>query len=694
MQKISLYIQDTLMDMFGDESISFTDTIKNIKDVNKIFTEFTKTFSLPASKINNRIFKHFYNYDIIDGYDGRVRIPAEIQVNHLSYRKGYIKLEGVSLKDNKAHTYRVTFFGNTVSLKEKFGEDKLQSLDWLDNFNVNATGDTLLFNSPMIRDYLQFNKNVLLDGVTYSNPVQVPLLTHSQRLFYDSTLGHVHDDQYSGNLHYDGAIAHTHGVKWNELKYALKIPIIIKGIEERYGLTFSTDFFNSSNDSYEELYMWLHRAKGKVTSGGQTTQYTYTVNDWGASGQDGSSMTASGALVIDNDVNMIDPYMSISLTPVDNSIEYSFTVLFGGVAQYTSEVGSGLQSHAFDPAPRGVPVTLILTVFQAMTFTSIKWTVTGDIQGDGPFTDIYNATSVIIPEQFEFSITQQMPEMKVLDFLTSIFKMFNLVAYVEDDIIVVKTLDSFYAGGGSYDITQYLDVTSSEVDAALPFREVIYGYEGTDSYLAAVHSQLEGSEWGQEKFSNNVATVFSGELYNYTIPFEHMKFERLVNLQDGGITNIQWGYCVDDNQESYIGKPILFYMYRQLANYSFVTEVDENNVATAHVQNDYNWIPCNSNRSAGIFSVQPSLNFFPEVDEWQRTNNNNTLFANYHQTYISEVFNKSRRISKFTAYLPLRILLNYNLADRFVVGGRSYKINSITTNLQNGESKLELLNEV
>ena len=47
-----------------------------------------------------------------------------------------------------------------------------------------------------------------------------------------------------------------------------------------------------------------------------------------------------------------------------------------------------------------------------------------------------------------------------------------------------------------------------------------------------------------------------------------------------------------------------------------------------------------------------------------------------------------------TAYLPLKILLNYNLSDSFIVGGTSYKINSITTNLENGKSELELLNEV
>ena len=67
---------------------------------------------------------------------------------------------------------------------------------------------------------------------------------------------------------------------------------------------------------------------------------------------------------------------------------------------------------------------------------------------------------------FNFVITQQIPKMKVLDFLTSIFKMFNLVAYVEGGIMVVKTLDTFYANPSTdspYDITKYIDVNSSKV---------------------------------------------------------------------------------------------------------------------------------------------------------------------------------------------------------------------------------------
>ena len=95
------------------------------------------------------------------------------------------------------------------------------------------------------------------------------------------------------------------------------------------------------------------------------------------------------------------------------------------------------------------------------------------------------------------------------------------------------------------------------------------------------------------------------------------------------------------------------------------------------------------------FEDQPSLNFYPEFDEWEGTEKNgNTLFNNYHRQYMSSIFNKSNRLTKVSAYLPMKILLNYSLADRFYISGKSYKINSIETNLQTGKSDMELLNDI
>jgi hypothetical protein len=90
-----------------------------------------------------------------------------------------------------------------------------------------------------------------------------------------------------------------------------------------------------------------------------------------------------------------------------------------------------------------------------------------------------------------------------------------------------------------------------------------------------------------------------------------------------------------------------------------------------------------------------NINFKDEKNEYTGDNTfTGTLFKNYYETYIENVFNTKNRITKVKAYLPLRILLNFTLADRFDINGKRYKINSIETNLATGESNIELLNEL
>ena len=55
MLNLQLYIEGTEVELFKDESVSLTQTLQNVKDISKIFTDFTKTFNVPASKENNTL---------------------------------------------------------------------------------------------------------------------------------------------------------------------------------------------------------------------------------------------------------------------------------------------------------------------------------------------------------------------------------------------------------------------------------------------------------------------------------------------------------------------------------------------------------------------------------------------------------------------------------------------------------------
>ena len=137
--RLNLFIADeggtlTEVEMFKDESVTLTQTLQNIKDISKVFTDFSKTFSVPASKNNNKLFQHFYRYEI-DGFTSRQKKEAQLYLNHQLFKKGKVKLETVKLIGNKPHTYNLTFFGEAINMKDFFGEDLIGSLSYLSNFS-------------------------------------------------------------------------------------------------------------------------------------------------------------------------------------------------------------------------------------------------------------------------------------------------------------------------------------------------------------------------------------------------------------------------------------------------------------------------------------------------------------------------------------------------------------------------------
>ena len=485
MQNIQLYIEGERVDMFKDETVSITDTIQNVKDIGKIFTAFSRTFSLPASKTNNKIFKHYYNFDIVDGFDARIKKDSYIELNSLPFKDGKIKLEGVDLKDNKPHTYRITFFGSTVTLKDLLGDDKLQSLDLTDYDQE--------YSFTAVRSALTFDPT--------TNDVVVPLISHTKRLFYDSGS---HTDDGQGNLYYDtGHTQDLHGVLWSDLKYAIRIDKIIQAIGVKYGLTFSDDFFNSSNEHYYNLFLWLHRKKGDVENLSGVNQSI--VDGWlGTIGSPDATLTQMVSATTMRVTGDPTRYLGYSLTFTSTTTSnYKISLQKDGVEVYnTGTVTQGVTMNQNDFNLEQGDYTAYVESDDDISFSEVEWDILYNLGGGSQATSnyptgIYNHTST-----FDFSISQQIPEMKTLDFLTGIFKTFNLTAYVDklNGNIIVKTLDDFYSDGGVYDITKYVDNSKGSVNIALPFREINFEHEDTKTFLASKHNQLFGKVWGKESY--------------------------------------------------------------------------------------------------------------------------------------------------------------------------------------------------
>ena len=221
MINLQLYVDNQLVEMFEDESITLTQTIQDVKQIDKVFSDFSKTFNVPASETNNKIFQHFYNFEILNGFDARKLVDSELYLNYRLFKKGEIKLEGTTLKINKPHTYKLTFFGNTVNLKDKLGDSNLSNLPTLTELEFEYTDTN-------IKGLLNTATSKTMDGVVFPEVLLVPLITHTKRLIYDSGSSSANTETLA-NLSYTAG--QNKGLEFDQLKPAIRVHAIIKAIE-------------------------------------------------------------------------------------------------------------------------------------------------------------------------------------------------------------------------------------------------------------------------------------------------------------------------------------------------------------------------------------------------------------------------------------------------------------------------------
>tara|TARA_R110001583_G_scaffold42635_2_gene135534 strand:+ start:5955 stop:8165 length:2211 start_codon:yes stop_codon:yes gene_type:complete len=734
MQKLILYIQPQLrnttteqdfvrVDLMEEELISLTQVIQDVSDIEKLFTDYSKTFNLPASKTNNKIFKHWYNPDV-EGFDANVFCESRIELNHLHFRFGKIQLNEVVMKFGEPSMYKVTFFGNTVSFKDKINDDQLSDLVWLNNFNHDADAD-------YVKAALEFGKDVTVDSVSYSNAIIYPLIAHSQSYIYDGT-GNTNNGL---NISTQSTHHQQRGVVPEDLKPAIPVKNILKAIEEQYSITFKTgEFFDST--AMNNLYLWLHRAKGRITGDlvteltgtsfvCQTTancvHYNGTAYDSVQFSQGDYVFTQRFSESGNPPTPMEEGFkFTVNINPASNTIPYTIEIVDSLTDSIVATASNllGAQNHSIGYG-FGQSNTLALNESRrlfarvrsvdALTFSaslSIEHSFYDPDTQNRDFGLIanYNSQSSSIVTSATIIITEQVPKLSIKDFLNGLFRAFNLTAYVDFlGHVVVKTLDNYYAGGDSFDITEYIKTDQHTVGEALPFSNVDLEYSEPKSILAQTFLSMNNRRYGE---LNYIGDASKKSEYKITLPFEHMLYERLEDKTSGALTLIQNGSFLDDDLNPSIGQPLLFYgveitgIYSTPINFLYSTRPETYGAlcpnGTNYTLNNY-WMPHNANE-LGTSTTAPTynLNFGSEIDSYQLTDyggNNNSLFQTYYDNYITRVFNKKTRIFKFNAILPLKVLLNITLDDLIVVGTRAYTINKMSTKLQSGETDFELLNE-
>ena len=666
MYKVELYIDGQRADLFQNENIEINLSVQNIKDISKVFGDFTQSFTIPASVQNNKIFKHYYNVDISGSFNASVRVDAFIEVNHNLFRAGVLELESVQVKQGQPYAYSVGFFSNVTSLKDKFGEDNLTDLD------LSAYDHT----------YNDTNIEAGLDGYVSgtSNSIIYPLISPVANWIYDSTSS----DPLPNNIWYHNGQP-KQGVFYYDLKPAIKLQKILDAIESKYSITFNSDFFDSAD--FGKLFMWCHRRAGymfKDQEVGATSELIELVSGGGTPFDDTLHrfpVTASA-----------NPALIAYTCTATASTEYRIDVYINDI-RFSSTKHTGNVSNIYVVLPTlSVGDYVDMRLAPSGDGQAVTVGVTANWYADTGAVTLLVATSITtaMTTAGVVTLSDQMPEQKISDFIGSLVRAFNLVIVpTGNGQYDIEPLDDWYAEGTTREITEYVDTEEVNINKPQLYRRISYKYNETEAILGEQYRLQNDIGYGDLRAD----FTFDGEEFDVEVGFDNMLFERLDNLNNG-ITEINVGKSITRELEPYIGQPFIFYAAGVITitdtnTFGYVSMTD----TEVEVEKEEFWLVSNVNATTAT-NVTKTLNFGTEVDPYLLQGFSQGLYNTYWKDYITDLYDTQRRVFKYKAQLPLGVMLALKINDKLTIGERNYIINQLKLNLTTGEAEMELLNDV
>jgi hypothetical protein len=715
MNKVDIYINGFRLDIFDDEEISINLSVQNVQDISKVFTDFTQGFTIPASPRNNEILQHYYNANITESiittetggspvwnsigitwntfntawnagatstsvantFDGRLRQEARIEINSLPFRTGVIEVENVQLKGTEPYAYTLTFYGDVVTLVDLFGEDYLYDVDFAE-FNHEYT-DTVVFNKLTTNDDT---------GLFY------PLCSPVKNWFYQSGSGGAANNE-NNIAHHSGGVGQR-GIRYYELKPALKVQSILNAIAAQYGITFTGSFLSAT--PFVDLSLWLHRFEGYLFSGGNDIEYQL-INMNRNTGSGSQFNLTTDTWNVPAGLSAGRPY-SLSITIQNASEKYELTAFSNGIQIGTILVNAHpstsvttLMQPVF--AADGAPVQLFIRPQQAtaMTYQCTDYTATNLLTSVVNFS-VDQTTSASY--SFQVIVQDIMPEIKVKDFLAGILKMYNMVIVpTTSTSFLLQPLQDWYAAGTDQNYQTYLDITEYVVNRPPLYREIEFKYQETEQILGFQYLQTNNVGFGD---LNNTFS-FDGDEFLIEVPFECPLFERLTDQANGVLTNVLVYKSItsEANEDGifnpYLGAPVLFYGY--FDNY----DLEETNPLTfvnadgSHEQVNIAWYANTSNRYSSAADSH-SICFGADIDPYHLQSVNQSLYFNEYSDYITDLYAKSRRLYNVEAVLPIGKIITLNLQNAIIWNNTKYLINNVSLNMTTGKASFELLNVV
>tara|TARA_R110000744_G_scaffold1313_2_gene4647 strand:- start:194 stop:2614 length:2421 start_codon:yes stop_codon:yes gene_type:complete len=676
----TLYIQGSKLDQQKDESVEINSSVLDISDITRNTGDYTKTFTVPASKSNNKIFKHWYDANIDNSFDARIKVDGEIHLDGILFKIGRFRLTKVNVKKNKPESYTINFFGNLVNLKDTIGKDELKDLD-LSYFNHS-------YNSDKVKQGLgTTGVTSNLNGNTISNRDIIYNLLAKKQYYIDTSTPNTADEK-TRNISFLGG--DDTGVVWNDLRPSIRILKVIEAIENKYNsddyenpVVFSRDFFGTTE--FNELYMWLNPSENKEP-GGDSQIINWDGGDFDYINQ------ATGIGSYPLPANLGKVAFNITITPEAGYQDIDYVLKLYINEQVLSEVsvsGSLNRRDYYNSSDENVLAYYTITCGQKFRFTaSLQQRIYSFITLQPPSN---TTTASVQTIESNFIVSEEVPKISILDFLKGLFNMFKLVLIPQDDgTLYVDSLDSYYSKGILRDVTRYIDFEKYDVNRGELLNRINLKYSDPKTIVAMQFKNNNDRGYGDSQLTlkDENGKILDGKPLDFTLPFEQIVYERLPNLANNEITNYQYGAIIDESSEPVNPNSLIFYNLLVGAAsdvaLGFIEDDGTRSQITYNINTPFHHYGLNNPNFALLFEADFSTYTYEAL-----TSN---LYTNHYKSYVESIFNPKKRNFVFKAVLPLHIITKLQLNDSLEIKGDYYRIDKYSYNILTGETTLNLIN--
>lgn len=670
-----------LLDLFEDESVPLEFKLIDITELEKAFSLVSEDFVVPASSNNNLIFDYFFDTNIanqkVQFYD------CQIHINEQKYKVGRMSVVAGEFDGDTLLNYSLSFNSGIQPLKEKIGDDKLSDLDFS---SVN-----LVWSLSNIRNIIYGN----------NSDIVIPLISLNRMW----------------NSGYNDENDIKNGILTGEIRPAIRVNRILKLIEQKYGIKIKLEL-GAYNNSFDKLYIWANKEAENTKSIPliPTNSYSILRQPFSRPIPDDSSYypsisnTPFGIRIDETSTDIINchiefmlrnPRIQIDNTPYTDNIKLKMVEVDSTGNQVIREstidgsilnngnisfVGNFQNNHRIryykmELLPENDLIfdsyDVILSSINSINFNvgDVTYMLSRSSRGN-QITSFNNL--------FDFASSL---DYKIIDFLSSLVKMFNIkILEDKNDIYSMTWKNKLHQE--AIDLTKYVDYQDIKSETQTHYKSIKLTHEESDYLRNEAFQNVMGQAYGTEyHISDNMDLT---EEYEIESGVNILSYFKLMN------TNIITSYGFDSSFKAVDpDDPTLFFRNETQPLMALNDEGVAEQVTLKYGNQQMllnNYTPVSNidgfTNSSGILSLTFNNEPYPNDNEMETS----TLYSNFYNQDFVQLYANNVYINDYKAFLPPHIINKISMENTVIIADKKFSIYEMSIDANTGKTDFKLIN--